>query len=1635
MLFLEHVQGLRLAASIPFWLPLVLCFAAGALTAAAGTSARMRVTVGASVLLLAGAIAAETMGRRDDETLERAWRAQSSRQIVEAVQRVGEKVARLESSSSAVGERVRERIARDGQALDADLVRTFEELASLASSASRTGVLPPGTEIGIQLVAPDGRRVAWAGWPQLLGRLEHHLLESRAELIYARKVSLYRILTHMIPVADPDGAHVATVVVDLPLEVDFRVNNRFLKSASLADGIAMPDLAGISFDYFTVTGNVADRLGRFREVLDQRAERRARIVAARAGAEPPPDSVMTYHAFPALIEPAGEITGDAAAGLHGRAVVHSPLGNPVLGVTARGRPLRHYGDARASRFETATRTLIVLTLVGPFALLMFGRRGRSRRWLRGALFVAFVAVLRYSLLSFRTSSAAGSKLFDPTIFATHALGGIMRSAGDLLVTAIFFGLMLYGLLRIARGGMAVPPAARRPRLAGFALAAVTMVAVSAAAFDLSRGFVNTIVVNANPRLLGEAVHFSGLEVVVLHVSVFVIVTGILLAAVLLLAGLLRAYRSAEAGLLPPAGAALLIMVVIAAATQRWELAFVSGAVLALVAFVPRFVRREDLVSIVTAALLLVTASSATTYVFMSRDYDDLRKAFVLEKSAEIRNPTDNWKVVILEDVLSEYARRPEIRQAIRSPGSVDVDRFAFDLWAEGPLSLLGYSCAIHVVTAEDDVLSEFAVDMPYRVRIAEGGERTDAPGDNEWAVLDLTRRTPQGLVRFYRGVLNVRESPLGDEFGSQRLIGRVIVDLPFFFEGLELAARTGPRTPELLRNVQPGSVPPRVEEPEALLLARLDGDRVYESSSEFLPVGARVPGDVFARALTEKWPLFSTPDRSFRVVLHEDGEEGRYLLAGFMVPSPLRHTLRWATLFSLYLVFTLGVIVAIMALGSIPYLKEMLPTLTPGRKLGFQQKLLASFLLVSLVPAIMLGLFSVNFIKERFVEENRQEALYKAFSARKAVVNLLHAEMQFFLEHAEAGALFAPRPDGDAIHAVGPGRVAMLFADAAAPPAPEGVVVAGVLEGASTDEVFLTREKGVPYIGVVSAPLSAGGDAESPPPGMYYVYYARRIDSDLLGEVAEQVGADVNVYDGGELVASSREGLLAGGFISAIMNARAFLGVSMLRSGYTLATERAGRYEYQVAYLPIVSWTDRSAPAGGEAVDALGSVHAAMSVPLLFRPESYGVEVQKAQSVLLGIFALLFTATIGLGLILARGIFEPLRGLLVGTRRISQGDFTVRLPSERSDEIGTVVNAFNEMTERVADSQRALEERRRYLEIILQSVGTGVISTDEDDRVRTVNAAAARILGVGGSEWVGKRLAEVTDEAGDILALLAAARGQSDAFTAGELTLVREGRAATVKYMLTRLEHEGRYLGAVFVFEDLTELIQSKKLAAWVEMARQIAHEIKNPLTPIRISTQFMQRAYEQKPEQFDRIFREGTATIIHQVDVLKRIASEFSSYGRMQQLSVAPHGLDPILRSIVAPYEKNAANVRVVYENHHRDAAVYVDPEAVRKICANLIENALDAMTGGGELRISCDEAKRGQERLVRIRFRDVGPGLSAEAAGRLFEPYFSTKTTGTGLGLAISRTLAREMGGDLLVANVADGPGVEAALLLRRA
>jgi two-component system nitrogen regulation sensor histidine kinase NtrY len=358
------------------------------------------------------------------------------------------------------------------------------------------------------------------------------------------------------------------------------------------------------------------------------------------------------------------------------------------------------------------------------------------------------------------------------------------------------------------------------------------------------------------------------------------------------------------------------------------------------------------------------------------------------------------------------------------------------------------------------------------------------------------------------------------------------------------------------------------------------------------------------------------------------------------------------------------------------------------------------------------------------------------------------------------------------------------------------------------------------------------------------------------------------------------------------------------------------------------------------------------------------------------------------------------------------------------------------------------------LEAILVNIGTGVLTTDSDDRIRAANDAAERILGTSGNELIGKTAAELAESGvlPEFFSRLRAGAGDestgedgdtepgrdrrdTDAPIESEIDVIKGSHKRTIKTMQTRLSTEGRYLGMVIVFEDLTELISSKKLSAWVEMSRQIAHEIKNPLTPIKLSAQFMVRAHEEKSSDFDKIFKESADTIIHQVEVLRNISREFSSFGRLQQLHLVVRPVVPLLKEIVAPYQRNSSGVDVTLHTPNEELTAILDPEALRKICTNLIENAMESMSNGGEMTVTCDMAQNGDDEMVRITVTDTGPGLDDEAAERLFEPYFSTKTTGTGLGLAICRNLSREMGGDVTVENLPDRAGVKATLYLKPA
>ncbi len=412
---------------------------------------------------------------------------------------------------------------------------------------------------------------------------------------------------------------------------------------------------------------------------------------------------------------------------------------------------------------------------------------------------------------------------------------------------------------------------------------------------------------------------------------------------------------------------------------------------------------------------------------------------------------------------------------------------------------------------------------------------------------------------------------------------------------------------------------------------------------------------------------------------------------------------------------------------------------------------------------------------------------------------------------------------------------------------------------------------------------------------------------------------------------------------------------------------------------------------------------------------------------------LILVSSTWMGLYLAKRITRPVQLLSVAAREIGQGRYDQRIEHQATDEFGSMIEAFNTMAAELASSRRRLERaaidlertnqevdgRRRYIETILERVATGVVSIDPAGRIGTVNSAAMRLLEVG-AEIVGQPAVDVfrrSDLQGINGVLDQAARARSDAF-AQEVAIVREGRELHVAAAATRLTSaSGDYEGTVLVLDDVTPLIRAQKVAAWREVARRLAHEIKNPLTPIQLSAERMRRKLSTlDPAQTDLV-DECTNTIIGEVESLKNLVDEFSQFARMPAPRAVPTNLHQLLTDALTLYQGLFTDLRI--ERRFEDGLphVRVDPEQLRRVIINLVDNAIEATDRRGTIVLETEYDQKNS--LVRITVADDGAGIPPEEREKLFLPYYSTKGRGSGLGLAIVRRIVAEHGGNIDVSD----------------
>jgi two-component system, NtrC family, nitrogen regulation sensor histidine kinase NtrY len=407
-------------------------------------------------------------------------------------------------------------------------------------------------------------------------------------------------------------------------------------------------------------------------------------------------------------------------------------------------------------------------------------------------------------------------------------------------------------------------------------------------------------------------------------------------------------------------------------------------------------------------------------------------------------------------------------------------------------------------------------------------------------------------------------------------------------------------------------------------------------------------------------------------------------------------------------------------------------------------------------------------------------------------------------------------------------------------------------------------------------------------------------------------------------------------------------------------------------------------------------------------------------------------AAIWLAFYMAREITTPIRQLAEGTVKVAGGDYDIHIDQEGRDEIGFLVQSFNKMTHDLAQSQTQLalayrqlsdshaliSTQKRDMEILLKNVAAGVIGIDAAGRVTNINDSAVQMLRVKREEVLGQdgRVLLPPGEFNRMAEVVAAARKSRRGMVEKPLHLVLPDQTLYLLVKTTVLKDDaGRDLGAVLVFEDLTELERAQRLAAWREVARRIAHEVKNPLTPIKLAAQRLQRRFTGRLGEDDQIFGECTQIIINQVDELKNLVNEFSRFARLPQLTLAPQDLNALVQETLLLYQEVQPRITLTFQPDLSLPLLLLDREQVKRMLLNLLDNALAAIPGTGSITVSV-KGDLPQER-VKLIVADTGVGIPDRDKDRIFEPYFSTKRGGTGLGLAIVNSIVSEHQGFLRV------------------
>jgi len=423
--------------------------------------------------------------------------------------------------------------------------------------------------------------------------------------------------------------------------------------------------------------------------------------------------------------------------------------------------------------------------------------------------------------------------------------------------------------------------------------------------------------------------------------------------------------------------------------------------------------------------------------------------------------------------------------------------------------------------------------------------------------------------------------------------------------------------------------------------------------------------------------------------------------------------------------------------------------------------------------------------------------------------------------------------------------------------------------------------------------------------------------------------------------------------------------------------------------------------------------------------ESFKEPLKLNYMIVLGFFTLMIVFTaLWVSLKISRGITVPIQSLALAQKRIASGDLDVSVDVKSEDEIGILTDSFNQMVKQLKENKESLEKsyiesdgRRLYLENILQNINSGVICFDTAGKVLTINKAACDILGITQKDAIiGMKYMEFISYTNsmDLVEMVKEIEGKEIRDIKKEIKANINSKILDLQVYISGIRETitSKPIGLLVVFDDLTDVIKAQKIATWQEAARRLAHEIKNPLTPIKLSAERLIKKWQQKDKDFDAVFEKSTKTIIAEADSMKKLVDVFSIYGRMPEVSKAPANIIELIESAVSLY-RGFKDIEIHISAQNDIDAVAIDSEQIKRVFINIIDNAIKAMNGKGVLNISV----KANESVVTVDIADTGPGISDEEKDKLFYPYFSKRKDGTGLGLAIAHKILTDHGGRILV------------------